>query len=331
MKNDLIERYIYAVTKRLPKKIQDDVSQELRTLIDDMLSERCGDTTPNEYDIKSVLTELGTPSELSDKYNPETDKCLIGAPYYSTYKYVLKIVMICTGLGLILSAVLTSVFTYFETSTFNVTDFFTGLFNEILLTVPSGLIWGFAFVTILFAIFYRKGVKIETKLDDLPPVPKKKQQISKGDSIFGLVFSVIFLCIFLTVPQIICVIKTDPFVTIPIFNTEVVRSLWYLTASFSALGIIREVVKLIEGRYSKKVMVTSICANVGSAIITVLWLLRDNLINPEFTANISTIFDSTDNTFVINIFANFNIFFMIVILFALTLDTTETIYKTLKK
>lgn len=331
MKNDLIERYIYAVTKRLPKKIQDDVSQELRTLIDDMLLERCGDATPNEYDIKSVLTELGTPTELCEKYSPETEKCLIGSPYYSTYKYVLKIVMLCAGLGLLLSALLSTFIDFFEAGVSNATDFFVSFFTELFITVPSGLIWGFAFVTILFAIFYRKGVNIESKLDDLPPVPKKKQQISKGDSIFGLVISVVFLCVFLTVPQVFCVIKTDPFVTIPIFNTEVVLSLWYFTVAFSALGIIREVVKLIEGRYSKKVMVTTICTNVGSAIITVLWLLRDNLINPEFSANISSIFDSTDNDFIINIFAQFNIFFMIVILFALTLDTAETIYKTLKK
>ena len=114
MKNDLIERYIYAVTKRLPKKIQYDVSQELRTLIDDMLSERCGDATPNEYDIKSVLTELGTPTELCEKYSPETEKCPIGSPYYSTYKYVLKIVMLCAGLGLLLSALLSTFIDFFE-------------------------------------------------------------------------------------------------------------------------------------------------------------------------------------------------------------------------
>lgn len=38
MKNDLIERYIYAVTKRLPQKVQKDISNELRTLIDDIVS-----------------------------------------------------------------------------------------------------------------------------------------------------------------------------------------------------------------------------------------------------------------------------------------------------
>ena len=34
MTNDLIERYIYAATKRLPGKIRADVSDELRTIID---------------------------------------------------------------------------------------------------------------------------------------------------------------------------------------------------------------------------------------------------------------------------------------------------------
>lgn len=64
MKNDLIERYIYAVTKRLPQKVQKDISDELRTLIDDMLAERCGELVPEEKDIRVVLTELGTPEEL---------------------------------------------------------------------------------------------------------------------------------------------------------------------------------------------------------------------------------------------------------------------------
>lgn len=44
--NDLIERYVYAVTKRLPAKLRADVSRELYGLIDDMLAERCGELVP---------------------------------------------------------------------------------------------------------------------------------------------------------------------------------------------------------------------------------------------------------------------------------------------
>ena len=50
MNLDLIERYIYAATKRLPKKQREDVAQELRGLIDDMLNERCKEVTPTEKD-----------------------------------------------------------------------------------------------------------------------------------------------------------------------------------------------------------------------------------------------------------------------------------------
>ena len=92
MKNDLIERYLYAVTKRMNPKIREDVKNELSCLIEDMLMERCGDVVPTEKDIRVVLTELGTPQELYIKYSGDGDKCLIGQPYYSTYLFVMKIV-----------------------------------------------------------------------------------------------------------------------------------------------------------------------------------------------------------------------------------------------
>ena len=60
VKNDLIDRYIYAVTKHMKSAMKKDVAAELETIIQDMLEERCGDVTPTERDIKVVLTELGT-------------------------------------------------------------------------------------------------------------------------------------------------------------------------------------------------------------------------------------------------------------------------------
>ena len=53
MNEDLLERYLYAVTRRLPGKQREDVAQELRGLVDDMLSDRCGDITPTEKDLRA--------------------------------------------------------------------------------------------------------------------------------------------------------------------------------------------------------------------------------------------------------------------------------------
>lgn len=335
MTNDLIERYIYAATKRLPGKIRADVSDELRTIIDDMLTERCGNTTPSEKDIKVILTELGTPQELYEQYNPDSDKCLIGSPYYSTYKYVLKIVLICAASGITLAAVISSLISGFGNTDFLTVNsfiiFFRDLFVRTFETVPSALVWAFAFVTILFAIFYHKNIKIDNtgNLDNLPSVPVKKEKISKAEPIVGIAISIAFMSVFLICPQIFSFGITKTNTWIPIFNIDTIHSTWYIIVLFGILGIIRESVQLIEGRRNKKVMVTTIVTNVLSAVMTVIWLARDNILNRDFIDFVTSYFPDKGEA-IPPVLSNFQLLFMGVILLALAIDTIDTVIKTLK-
>ncbi|HOO28759.1 MAG TPA: hypothetical protein PLU43_09855, partial [Lachnospiraceae bacterium] len=162
MENNLTERYIYAVTRRLPAKMKEDIAKEIRTLIEDMLEERCGIISPTEKDVRVVLTELGTPDELYQTYSGSGEKCLIGPPYYAQYLFVLKLVLLCTAFGLTVSLIVQLL-----------TPNGAGPWYEILLqwffTVFSGLGMGFAYVTLLFAFFYHKKIEFDTafSLDDL--------------------------------------------------------------------------------------------------------------------------------------------------------------------
>ena len=61
MKNELIARYVYAVTRELPENQRLDIDKELRSLIEDMLDERCSGSDPAITDIEAVLSELGNP------------------------------------------------------------------------------------------------------------------------------------------------------------------------------------------------------------------------------------------------------------------------------
>lgn len=338
MNNNLIERYIYAVTKMLPANIQKDVSQEIRGLIDDMLCERCGDVVPSEKDIRVVLTELGSPKELAEKYDTSGKNCLIGPPYFVTYKYVIKIVLICVGIGVILSSIISTIiygvedYDNMQVMLQNVnfwTDFFVNIFIDLFVNIFTnlivGLTFGFAFVTLLFAIFYHKDIKINNdNLDNLPPLPKK--ELSKTDSILGIAFSVAFAVVFIAVPQIFFVVLNGNKI-IPIFNISEVQSVWYLIVIFALLGIVRETVKLIEKQYSKKVMITTIVTDVFSAVIAAFWLFNENIINKNFVAEITNIFD--DNK-LITIFSQFNYLFFGCIMLALTMDVIVTVVKTIK-
>ena len=103
---DIIERYIYTVTKSMPDKIKEDVSNEIRTLIDDIIKERFSNSEYKLNDIKNILMEIGNPYELAYKYDTDYNKCLIGYPYYIYYKLVLKIVLSSTLLGIVVSSIL---------------------------------------------------------------------------------------------------------------------------------------------------------------------------------------------------------------------------------
>lgn len=323
MKHDLIERYIYAVTKQLPKKQREDVAQELRGLIDDMLNERCGEITPTEKDIRIVLTELGTPQELSAQYDEDAKKCLIGHPYYSTYKFVLKIVLFAAAVGITIANLMLQLVEPQEWFS-AIIGWLEMLYNTLLAT--------FAIVTLLFAFFYRKGVQITEpfNFDKLPPVPKRTKELSKRECIAGMVFIVIFVVVFLAVPQIMGFHIDRNGLRIPMFSVSALRETWYIIILFAICGMIRESVKLLEGRYNKPVLIVAAVTNAISAILSIWWLTGFKLIHPEFLANVATLFEGED-AFVINLFSNFQLYFLIIMLFALILDSVEVAIKTLRK
>lgn len=323
MNHDLIERYIYAVTKRLNRKQRDDVAQELRTLIDDMLTERCGERIPAEKDVRIVLTELGTPQELYSQYAEDANACLIGQPYYTTYKFVMKIVLCAVAAGMTISSVILQILE---------PQHMLGAMASWLTYVWEGMLGSFGIVTLLFAFFYQKQIKITDpfNFDDLPPVPKKNEVISKWESIAGIVFCIFFAVLFLAAPQIICIGVTDHQGSlVPVLDTQEVRCSWYIIVAFAVCGVIRESVQLQEGRYNSKVLATALITNFISAVLAIWWLLGFNLLNMQYLTNIATVFPDADNI-AYQIFCRFDLFLVGVMLFALILDTADVTVKTLK-
>lgn len=321
MTNDLIERYLDAVTKRMDRKHREDVARELRSLIDDMLLERCGEVTPTEKDIKVVLTELGTPQELYGQYDEDGKKCLIGQPYYSTYKLVLKIVLLSVAAGLTIANLILYMI--------EPTGFF-GFLTAWLAYVWEGLLGSFAIVTLLFAFFYHRGIRITEpfSFEELPPVPKKNERISKWEPIFGIGLCVVFVVLFLFTPQVFCVIADGKMVSL--FDLDAIRASWWVILLFAVCGIIGEAVKLAEGRYNRKVMITELATNALSLILCSCWLLGYDVLNGNMLDSLHTLFAGEANL-IYKMLANFDVFFLGVIMLALILDSIDVTMKTLRK
>ena len=253
--NDLIERYLYAITRHLPSAQRSDVAEELRTLISDMLDERCGSLPPTAKDVRVVLTELGTPGEMVRKYTSGEGECLIGQPYYAQYLYVLKIVLEGSLLGGVL---------------------------EGIGSLIGALLFAFAIVTLLFAFFSRRGIEVETmgSLDDLPPVPRETRSSTRGDAVAGIVFSIVGAVVFLLFPDVLNALshRADGVPFDP-FNVDAFRASAWVVVVWTFVCVAGESFKLVEGRYTKRVLAVTFACDLVAGALVVFWLTNFQLVD----------------------------------------------------
>lgn len=321
--NDMVERYIYASTKNLPRGSRADIERELRTLIDDLLEERCAGREPTEKDVRVVLTELGTPAEIREKYDTRPARALIGPEYYVQYKWALAVVLGAQALGVVLAQVLEVV-----TGERALSDMGLGL----LAGLAWGLGCGFTAVTLLFAFFERRGVKLERAddtIENLPPVPQHSELIPRWESVAGLAMCALMLLVFLAFPQVICAVVDmgARMQRVTVFDIGALRAQWLWIALFGLAGMAREVFHLVEGRYTLRVLAADLSCAAVSALLACLTFLPQDLMNPTF---LQVLRNLGMNDLVMGIFGNFQVFLLAVILFALVLDAVDSTVKVLR-
>lgn len=337
--NEIIERYVYAVTRQLPGKQRADIERELRSIINDMLEERCGDVTPTERDVNVVLAELGKPSELAAKYDPNGERSLIGPRYFRRYIQTMKMALPCVVFGLVIAAIVSTAVEGVNPDislVVNGLDFsWLGHILSWIGNIVSSVFCAAAVITLIFAFFEYKGVTLdEDDITKLPKVPEKNQRIKKGECIVDIVLTVLFGSIFMLAPQVLTAISTSSdgvVAAIPIFNAEAIRSMWPVWLAVLALAVGRECFALVEGVYSVRNAIVSGVVDLLSAVGVVAGLTRGDIMNPEFVSAIGDVFKfEPDAEFLTHIFANFNLFLMGVWLFALVMDAASAAVKAIK-
>jgi len=316
--SEQINRYVYQVSRFLFGKNKEDIEKEIRTLIDDMLESRCQGREANKADIEAVLAELGKPSTLAAKYN-DSKRYLIGPDLFPVYWSVLRIVILIAPAAMLLA---------------NLISIITGTFSwENLGSIFSAAFTSFAVVTIIFAAIEWKGVSVDQLFEgefELPPVPEKKARIPRADPIVSLVFLSIFSCIFIFAPQYIGFWTSGQIGYVPIFNAAVIRSVMWLFLICFGSSMIKEIFKLIEGRYTIRLMIVTIFCNAVNLVLLIYIITNFPIWNQNFpgqflaAAQITGLSELEDKWG----FITQNVFLAIVA-FGTILDTLTCIVKTL--
>ncbi|MBW8350367.1 hypothetical protein K0H71_13045 [Bacillus sp. IITD106] len=282
---EMIERYVYDVTRRLPQSQREDVEKELRGLIADMLDERVADSEATEAHIEEVLLELGDPRKLAMQYGGK-NKYIIGPVLFDPYMTVLKISLI----SIVVAMSVVFVIKVYMDPVHVIDHFVSYIVSLVTVVIPQGVGW----VTLVFGfIEYFGGIneqKLQNawKLADLPQLPDTKRQIKRHEPIAGIVFLVLLFMMFSSKYFGIFVLKNGELSTvIPFLNKEMILTYIPAIILILGLGILKEALKLVYGRWTKKFVLYTIVFDVISLAVVILMATMSSFWNPNFMQELS--------------------------------------------
>lgn len=197
---ELLDRYLQAVRFWLPKAHQNDIIEELRDDLSSQIEEKESSLGRGvtEDELSTILQHAGHPMRVAARFQKK--QSLIGPALFPLYKFVLKIVMFGYLVPWLLIRIAMMIFAHFSHESNRVLAMISGwgqFWNSIFII--------FGIVTVLFAILerFQSNLSFLDKWDPrkLPRAPKRKERVSRTESIFGLVFSIFFVIWWLSLPR----------------------------------------------------------------------------------------------------------------------------------
>ena len=158
-----------------------------------------------------------------------------------------------------------------------------------IIDLVTACVGAFGGVTLTFAVMERCRVRLDQREDDgvwsprqLTPVPHQKARISRGDSVVGIVFIVLFGVLLIAAPQFFSVVFTNggEIVTVPVFHLAQWQQLLPVLLLSLAVGLADEVFRLVVGQYSRPVMISSIVCGLVQLGLSVVLLRVFPIWNP---------------------------------------------------
>lgn len=301
---EILERYLFAVGRWLPKKQKKDILAELESTILDTLESRFGlkdDYTDEE--VSEVILEFGIPWKVAAGYTGLAER-LIGPNLLPYYYMITAIVSGAVVLGLMVSFV---VGLFRPDLIFK--DFILS-FLQILASSVISVATVIGFTTIIFTLLEKllpgnKGKKASVykgmteiseissnwKPRDLPEVPKGRQKISRWEPILGIIFSVIAIVIFNFFRDIIGIYYTPEWGSgwqfVPILSEEAVKAflpLWNLVWGVSILFCAYQ---LVKGRWTLPMRLIDVLRSLLDVGVLSIMIKGPELIDMELLLSYS--------------------------------------------
>jgi len=283
--NQLIERYIHDVTRRLPEKERDEVRRELEANIADMLPDN-----PSEKDIIDVLNGLGAPAGMAGQYR-QKPRYLISPVQYDLYITVLTTVVP------IVAAVLACIGLLFRlphvvNDGWSIGHLLGDVFGMALSAVLQAVFW----ITAGFVVADRTGIYKEKDwtIEDLPSLSDQRGgAIPRSESIISIAMTVFFTGLFalmLTRNEWILIFVRGTEIIYP-FSQEIALRLVPYVIILGCLAVVISGLKLFWGRWNIPLCASNVIYNIVWVSIALYIINWPDLLDVKFVDFIERTFD----------------------------------------
>jgi len=197
---DLIERYVVAVGRQLPRRMRSDVEDELRSSLQDMLEDRgrALDRTTNEELMIEILREIDPPSKMAARYTGTSH--LIGPRLYPSFLQASWILLVILSVMYIIGLLM------------SLSEIGSGdtlrLIGETLRSLIPSIFGAFGQLVVIFALLDRVVLRAN-KLEEKEWDPRKlsavraPNMVRTSGAVVQIVFAVAFMVVINFFPQLI--------------------------------------------------------------------------------------------------------------------------------
>ena len=263
---EMLDRYLHAVRFWLPKAHQQDIIDELR----DDLSSQIEDKEASlgrpltDDEVVALLQQTGPPMRVAGRYQPQ--QALIGPSLFPLFKFVMKAV----SLGYLLPWLLVWLGLEAFVPSYRAEHTVMGVFGSFWRLAVSML----GIITLMFAVLDKFQSKVEClhKWDprQLPAVPKPKDRVPRVESVFELIFSVLFVMGWLAAPRIAREVfaPASKYLTLnPALNVY-----YWLVLVPAVIGMVQQAINLLRPKWTwlrppTRVVTTAITLGLAESMI----------------------------------------------------------------
>lgn len=285
---DLLNRYLTAIAKQAPLNERVRIVKLTRSIVEAKLAKDIRDVSDEEKLIQALL-ETGSPTQVVNRFIT-IPKYIIGPSVYDAYWRILTLVLWTIILTLTLATGIDLVFN----SMTNIMQLFFAYLTNLLSALAQAFLW----ITLVFILFERQGIRIPLTKNwhplQLPPASKLGGEIHRLEPMIGLGITSIFFTLFYFAPQVVGLyyLEMQTWHILSIFNLETLPNFLPFFLILFASSSARELAKLMSGQWNYPVLFVVIFCNITTVVTTALIVFEPELWNPNFVAEFQVIFNT---------------------------------------